>query len=199
MSRGKKLLTNPEQRKSAADRLVDVDLDPWADPDLTLLEDRRGELPEFPVVVLPPPWRGWLERAAHGAGVRPEHVAMPLIGVASGLIGAARRVRVAKTWSEPTTLWTCVVAPSGDRKTPGLNVVIRALDLIEKNGFATIGAGRLKHEVRVQTAKEARRKWKAEQRAALAAEPPQAPPPMPVEAIMPDNLSSHAFMRQTRP
>jgi hypothetical protein len=104
----------------------------WDDPDWTLLDDRRGELPEFPIEVFTGPWREWLRRASHGAGVRPEHVAVPLLGVASSLIGTARRVRASRSWSEPMTLWTCVVAAPGDRKTPGLNVTVRALDLIEK-------------------------------------------------------------------
>ena len=58
------------------------------------------------------------------------------------------------SWSEPMTLWTCVVADSGDRKTPGLNVTRRALDLIEKNNSAAISAKRLAHETLAQKAKE---------------------------------------------
>ena len=105
----------------------------WNDPDWSVLDDRRGDLPDFPTDVLTLPWQNWLRRASRGAGVRPEHVAVPLIGVASSLIGTARRVRASRSWSEPMTLWTCVVAASGDRKTPGLNVTLRALDHIERH------------------------------------------------------------------
>ena len=99
----------------------------WGDPDWSIFDDRRGTLPEFPVDVFSPAWQEWLVRAAHGAGVRVEHVAVPLLGVASSLIGTARRIRASRSWSEPMTLWACVVADSGDRKTPGLNVTMRAL------------------------------------------------------------------------
>jgi hypothetical protein len=160
----------------------------WDDPELTLLDDRRGELPDFPVDVLTPPWQEWLLRASHGAGVRPEHVGVPLIGVASSLIGTARRVRGSRSWSEPMTLWACVVAASGDRKTPGLNVTVRALDLIEKNNSSAISAKRLTHETQVQKAKEGMKKWKADRQAALDANPPQEPPPMPIDAIDPGNF-----------
>ena len=136
----------------------------WDDPDWTLLDDRRGELPDFPVDVLTPAWQKWLLRACHGAGVRPEHVAVPLIGVASSLIGTARRVRASTSWSEPMTLWTCVVADSGDRKTPGLNVTKRALDLIEKNNSAAIREKRLAHATQAQKAKEARKTMEARPR-----------------------------------
>ena len=118
----------------------------WADPDFSILDDRRGELPDFPIDVFTPPWQELLLRVSHGAGVRTEHVAVPLIGVASSLIGTARRVRVSRSWSEPMTLWSCVVAASGDRKTPGLNVTVRTLDLIEKNNAAATSAKRMSHE-----------------------------------------------------
>jgi hypothetical protein len=160
----------------------------WDDPNWTLLDDRRGELPEFPVDVLTPAWQEWLLRASHGAGVRPEHVAVPLLGVASSLIGTARRVRASRSWSEPMTLWACVVAASGDRKTPGLNVTVRALDLIEKNHSSDISAKRLTHETRVQKAKEAMKKWKADRESALDANPPREPSPMPMDAIDPGNF-----------
>jgi hypothetical protein len=160
----------------------------WDDPDGTLLDDRRGELPGFPVDVLTPIWRELLMRTSHGAGVRPEHVAVPLLGVASSLIGTARRVRASRSWSEPMTLWACLVAASGDRKTPGLNVTVRALDLIEKTHSSDISEKRLTHETRVQKAKETMKKWKADREAALDAKPPREPPPMPIDAIDPGNF-----------
>jgi hypothetical protein len=65
----------------------------WEEPDPSLLDDRRGDLPEFPIEALPSNCRGWPERAAQGAGVTPAHVAVPLLAVASSLIGTARRAR----------------------------------------------------------------------------------------------------------
>ena len=160
----------------------------WNDPDWSILDDRRGELPEFPADVFTRPAQEWLERAARGAGVRPDHVAVPLLGVASSLIGTARRIRACSSWSEPMTLWAAVVAPSGDRKTPGLNVTVRTLDLIEKENEAGIRGARLAHETRVQTAREKLKKWKEERQAALGANPPKDPPPMPIDAIDPGNF-----------
>jgi hypothetical protein len=162
--------------------------DAWNHPDWTLLDDRRGTLPGFPVDAFTPAWQDWLVRATHGAGVRPEHVAVPLLGVASSLIGTARRVRASRSWSEPMTLWACVVADSGDRKTPGLNVTVRALDLIEKSNSADTSKKRLTHETKVQKAKEIHKKWKDERQAALDAKPPKEPPPMPIDAIDPGNF-----------
>ncbi len=160
----------------------------WDDPDWTLLDDRRGELPDFPVDVLTPAWQEWLLRASHGAGVRPEHVAVPLIGVASSLIGTARRVHATPKWSEPMTLWTCVVAASGDRKTSGLNVIVQALDLIDKTASVAISAKRLAHETLAQKAIEAKKQWKQDREAALKASPPREPPSMPTDAVGPGHF-----------
>jgi hypothetical protein len=52
----------------------------WGEPDWSVLDDRRGQLPEFPLDTLPLDCRQWIECAAHGAGVTPAHVATPLIG-----------------------------------------------------------------------------------------------------------------------
>src|ERR1700704_847310 len=53
----------------------------WDDPDWSVLDDRRGELPEFPIDTLSTPCQKWIERAAHGAGATPAHVAVPLLGI----------------------------------------------------------------------------------------------------------------------
>src|SRR6476469_1998852 len=53
----------------------------WTDPDLSILDDRRGDLPDFPIDTLTEQWQRWLERAAHGAGVTAAHVVVPLLGV----------------------------------------------------------------------------------------------------------------------
>jgi hypothetical protein len=162
----------------------------WVDPDWSILDDRRGELPDFPIDTFTEPWQEWLQRAAHGAGVTTGHVAVPLLGVTSSLIGTARRVRASRSWSEPMTLWACVVATSGDRKTPGLNVTLRALNLIEKGNSAAINVARLAHETRIQKSKEAHKKWKDERQAALDAKPPREPPSMPIDAIDPGDFIS---------
>jgi Protein of unknown function (DUF3987)/Bifunctional DNA primase/polymerase, N-terminal len=160
----------------------------WSDPDPSILDDRRGDLPSFPTDIFTPPIRGWLERAAHGAGVYPDHVALPLLGVTSSLIGTARRVQASRPWSEPMTLWSALVGFSGDRKTPGFNVVRRALDMIERDQVTAIAAARLVHETRVQRSKEAAKKWKEERQAAIEDKPPRDPPAMPLEALDPGNF-----------
>jgi hypothetical protein len=70
----------------------------WDDPDWSLLEDRRGDLPPFPLDCLNARWQAWALQTAHGSGTTPAHVVVPLLGIASGLVGAARRVQVSRPW-----------------------------------------------------------------------------------------------------
>jgi len=155
----------------------------WAEPDESLVEDRRGELPEFPVEAFPPRLSNWLLRASRGAGVRSDHIAVPLLGVTSSLIGMARRVQATTAWLEPMTLWTCVVAQSGDRKTPGLKVLLRALDRIEKENSPQYREAHRAHQMRAQVAKETMKRWRKACHEAVNANPPRDAPPMPMEAV----------------
>src|SRR5262249_4559346 len=82
---------------------------PRNERDWSLLDDRRGELPELPIEVFDPASQDWLRRAARGAGVTPDYVAVPLLSIASSLVGAARKVRASSSWSVPLSLWTAVV------------------------------------------------------------------------------------------
>jgi hypothetical protein len=160
--------------------------DNWNDPDFSILDDRRGDLPDFPIDVLSPPWQQWAKDAAHGAGVTIDHVVVPLLGIASSLIGTARRVRASKSWSQPFTLWAGVVGLSGTGKTPGLDVTRRALGKIEHDRKTRIKDLRREHESNAERARASYKTWKAS--VAEAAEEGLPPPPMPDDANVPDDF-----------
>jgi hypothetical protein len=134
----------------------------WNDPDWSILDDRRGDLPDFPMSTLSDPCQQWVERAAHGAGATPAHVAVPLLGITSSLIGTSRRVMASRSWTQPMTTWTGVVGFSGTSKTPGIDASKRALSQIERNRRSKIDDLRCAHEGRVEAAKAARALWKKE-------------------------------------
>lgn len=155
----------------------------WNDPDWSILDDRRGELPDFPLDTLPLQCADWVRRAAHGAGVTVDHVAVPFLGTASSLIGTARRAMASRSWSQPMTVWTALVGFSGSGKTPGIDVTKRALSQIDRNRKPEIARLQLDHDTRAEVAKAARAKWKKEVEAAV--EEGEEPPKMPVAAIDP--------------
>jgi len=155
----------------------------WEEPDWALLDDRRGELPDFPVETLSTSLRGWLLRSARGAGVTPAHVATPLLGIASSLIGTARRVRASRSWSEPLTMWVGVIGFSGTGKTPGLDVTRRVLSLIERARKQKIAEMQREHETRAEKAKVEKKEWEKAVAEAVKAKMPT--PPKPASATEP--------------
>src|SRR6516225_2884002 len=154
-SQGGKQETNDERQSKGRK----AETGTWDEPDWTLLDDRRGELPDFPVEALPASLHGWLLRAVRGAGVTPGHVAVPLLGIASSLIGTARRVRASRPWSEPLTMWVALIGFSGTGKTPGIDVTRRVLSLIERQHKQKIAEMQREHETRAQKAKAEKKKW----------------------------------------
>ena len=108
------------------------------------------------------PCQRWVERAANGAGATPAHVAVPLLGIASSLIGTARRVMASRSWTQPMTNWAAIVGFSGTSKTPGIDATKRALSQIERDRRSKIDDLRCAHEGRVEAAKAARALWKKE-------------------------------------
>src|SRR5262249_33292122 len=158
----------------------------WDDPDFSILDDRRGELPEFPLDVFSSDWQGWAKNAADGAGVTVDHVMVPLIGIASSLIGTARRVRASRSWSQPLTLWTGVLGFSGSGKTPGLDVTKNALDKIERERKKSIDNLRREHDSNAERGKAAYKAWKAD--VAKAVEDKKPAPPMPNDVNVPDDF-----------
>jgi Protein of unknown function (DUF3987) len=155
----------------------------WADPDLSLLDDRRGKLPEFPLETLSPPLQDWVKRAATGAGVTPAHVAVPLLAISSALIGTARRVKASSSWSEPMTLWLAVVGYSGTGKTPGLNATKRAMDAADRNRSSRLKERARRHATKRETAKTAYAAWKEAVKEAVEAG--TMPPLQPDNAVDP--------------
>ena len=156
----------------------------WDYPDQSLLDDRRGELPLFPLDVFSPTCQGWATNAAHGAGTTVDHVLVPLLSISSSLVGTARRLRASTSWSQPFTSWTAIVGYSGAGKTPGLEVSQRALARIEANRKHRIGELRRAHESKVESAKTAKKQW--QKKVEEAVEAGQKAPDMPAEAEVPD-------------
>jgi hypothetical protein len=166
----------------------------WDDPDFSILDDRRGELPDFPLDALPMACREWVERAAQGAAVTPAHVAVPMLGIVSSIIGTARRLKASSSWSQPMTLWAAIVGFSGTGKTPGIDATKRGLSQVERDLKPKIAEQRRAHESRVASAKAARKKWEKELK--RTAEPKvvslekyrstvEKEPVMPLEAVDP--------------
>ena len=155
----------------------------WSDPDWSILDARRGDLPEFPLHVFSEKFQAMIERTAKGAGVTSAHVAVPLLGIASSVIGIARQIEATKSWLQPTTCWAALIGYSGTGKTPGINVSKRAVNKVRELCKAAEEERRLKYETKQEAALAARKAWKKSVEEAAANGTPA--PLMPASAIDP--------------
>jgi hypothetical protein len=155
----------------------------WDDPDESLLDTQRGSLPDFPLEVLSSKLQEVIRRTSKGAGVTHAHVAVPLLGISSGLVGYSRRVKATASWVQPATCWTALVGYSGTGKTPGHSVTRRAAKEVEQLRKKDEEKRKRDHETKKLAAKAAYDNWK--QKVQEATESGLPPPDMPETAVDP--------------
>jgi hypothetical protein len=135
----------------------------WDNPDLSLLDDRRGNLLKFSLGTLKPlKLQEWIKHAAQGTGTTIDHVVVPFLGIASSLIGCGRRVMATKAWVEPMSLWINMIGASGTGKSPGMDATRKPLAKIEFDREAEIAEARRAHDEQVERASAAKARWKNE-------------------------------------
>jgi hypothetical protein len=113
----------------SAEALVTAD---WPDTDLSLLEEGRPSLPDFPLDSLPPWWRTWTSEAAHASGAPVDYIAQALLAAVAGVCGSGVVARLTDSWDEPLILWQVLVGGPSNGKTPALATLRRALAAVEK-------------------------------------------------------------------
>ena len=104
----------------------------WPEPDLSLLEDPRPDLPEFPLQCLPAWWRAWASGSAHASAAPVEYVVQALLAAVGSLCGSGVVVRLRDGWEEPLILWQALVGAPSTGKSAALNAMRRALARVEQ-------------------------------------------------------------------
>ena len=78
----------------------------------------------FPVDALPEPIQGFVAAGAKAIGCDPVMIGLPMLVALGSVIGATRRIRLKRTWTEPAVLWGAVVAESGTSKSPAQGLAL---------------------------------------------------------------------------
>src|ERR1700754_5172654 len=104
----------------------------WRDPDLSVLDDRRGPVPAVPLALLPQPWRDWIADTEKTTGAPADYVLQSALAGVAAVTGAGVRVRVTPAWDEPLVLWQAVVGEPSTGKSAALAPMRRLLGLIEQ-------------------------------------------------------------------
>lgn len=92
----------------------------------------RLEFEPFPVDALPAPIKRFVRVASGAIGCDPSFIAVPMLVVCAACIGNSRVIRLKYGWTEPAIIWGCVIANSGDHKSPALAVCLGAIRQLQQ-------------------------------------------------------------------
>ncbi len=98
-------------------------------------EPVRYDYQPFPMEVLPDPVRDYALAQARALGVPPALVILPMFTVFSAAIGNSVAIQLKRSWREPATLWTIVVATSGSGKSPAMKAALNPVLKLEKSSL----------------------------------------------------------------
>jgi len=124
----------------------------WPEIDLSVLEEKRGAVPPFPLDLVPQPWRDWVNDTASSAGAPADYVVQAVLAGLAGLCGAGVAVRITPVWSEPLVLWQMAIGGPSSGKSRALASMHRLLGSIEEERRAHDDGRREHHESQVVTA-----------------------------------------------
>ena len=104
----------------------------WRDPDLSVLDRRRGPVPVVPLALLPQPWGDWVADTERAMGAPADYVLQSVLAGVAAVCGAGVVVRVTPAWNEPLVLWLAAVGDPSTGKSAALAPMRRLLDVIEQ-------------------------------------------------------------------
>lgn len=117
-------------------RPIDEILSAYSDRITSLRQRAGGKRPHrssidpwvpFPLEALPEPLRLFVIAGAATVGCDEALLAVPLLSIVAGAIGNSRRIRLKRGWSEPSIIWSAIVADSGSMKSPALELVAKPI------------------------------------------------------------------------
>ncbi|MBI1417973.1 MAG: DUF3987 domain-containing protein [Limimaricola sp.] len=150
----------------------------WPEPAPRFMRD---ELPPAPALRLAEVfglrWADWITRAAEAKSAPPDYVMAAVLAVAGSAIGNTRLVAPWAGWAEPPILWTMVIGSPSSNKSPGLDAVLSALKLVERDMRQGVEAEHAAWAEKDELAKLAESAWKEAAKKALkdGEEPPKRP------------------------
>ena len=106
-------------------------MEPWPDIDPSLVEGAAGGGPEFPLDLLPLPWRAWVSDTGRAVGAPADYVVQSLLAAVAGVCGAGASVQVTPSWREPLVFGLALVGRRSSGKSPALAAVRASLEGLE--------------------------------------------------------------------
>jgi hypothetical protein len=178
---------------------------------MRLIEDDRTPAPKLTDDALPAGWESWIKAEAAARGCPRDYIAAGLIGLASALIGNARRIAATADWTEPAHVWMALIGTPSTGKTPALQPFTDASRALEREEEPEWRKARDQYERDAEAAKARDKAWRDEVREAADngdpppnrpadAEPPALPPrPRVIAMELHRGVAAHAVGGTARP
>lgn len=158
---------------------------PWADPDLSILNEGRRPPPRLPLEAFPL-WGDWIAQCAKHSSAPADFVALGTLTVLSGLLANGKWVSPWDGWAEPAVLWGACVGNPSSGKTPALRPILGILDGIEADMAAAFDDERRRYEADKAAAKVIREKWQDEVETAVKNKVSPPLPPLEIDVEEPE-------------
>lgn len=94
--------------------------------------ERETETKMFPFYALPKPYGTYVHAVSESTQTDPAMVGTTVLGALSAALGGYVDVQVKADYTEPTNLWTAVVAPPGERKSAVMRAAFGPLHEVEQ-------------------------------------------------------------------
>lgn len=127
----------------------------------------------FPLDVLPEPVRGFVRAAAAAINCDPAFVVMPTLAALASAIGNTRRIQLKHGWEEPPILWSVIVAESGAKKSPPLDLALRPVYDRQHGAMKRFAQEMSDHRKALKEHKRRQTKW--EKSREEGGDPPEEP------------------------
>lgn len=139
----------------------------------------------FPVEVLPEPLQSFIVSGADSLGCDQAFLVLPMLSALAAAIGGTRRIQLNEDWSEPSILWTAVVAESGTAKSPAFRLVTAPIHEIQNDAMRENENKAKQHVVALLHHKKTLTAWQKDK--GSAGDPPVEPePPVSVRFLVSD-------------
>lgn len=132
----------------------------------------------FPTDALPATLADFVRLSSKAISCDESYIALPMLSTIAASIGNSVRFQVRPDWEEPAIVWTGIVGPPGDRKTPAIAVATEPLLQIENQLLAAYDSGQAERDRQQLTYEADLKAWKQQ----AAKGKVNGPPPLQVEA-----------------
>jgi hypothetical protein len=125
----------------------------------------------FPVHLLPPVMRRFVDDGASSIGCDSSYLSLPILTTAGAAIGATRVVELKPGWTAPPILWTAVIGSSSAAKSPAFAACHKLLSDPQRRWHEDYTAAKDRHNAAAMAHEKALKLWMKNE----AGDPPSPP------------------------